>query len=120
MLRIAFIVAAVTLVGCASTREERAAAFEEELPQLVAACNGWRQSDVAVGQVVRGQGLNACSRLRDENSLRFADPAAANAYMRYTQGASPRNNDAAAAGAGAYQPVPTGMTTIYGPGGAPQ
>jgi hypothetical protein len=117
---IVVLAAATIFAGCAGTREQRAAAFQQEVPRLVAACNGWRQSDVVDGQVIRGAGLKACSRLRDENSLQSADPAAANAYMRYAQGASPRSNEAAAAGASAFQPAPSGMSTIYGPGGAPQ
>jgi hypothetical protein len=110
MLKIALVIVVFALAGCASTREERVAAFQQELPQLVAACNGWMQSDVSDGRVVRGDGLKGCSRLRDENSLRLADPAAVSAYMRYTQG--PRSNEAAAAAGG---PVGVAMTTDPGP-----
>lgn len=111
MLRIALIVAAITLVGCAGTREQRAAAFQREAPQWVAACNGWQQSDVTDGRVMRGQGLKGCSRLRDENSLRLADPAAVSAYLRYVQGG--RTNQAAAAGSGAFPAVPGGATVGF-------
>jgi hypothetical protein len=109
------IAAAIVFTGCATSREERAVAFQRELPQLVAACNNWRQSDVADGRIVRGAGLNGCSRLRDENSLQLAEPAAVSAYMRYTQG--PRSNEAAAAAGG---PAGAPMIMGYGPGGAPQ
>lgn len=108
MLRIALMVGAVTLVGCATPREERAAAFRQEAPQLVAACNGWQQSDVTDGEVVRGHGLKGCSRLRDENSLQLADPTAVSAYLRYVQGG--RTNQAAAAGSGAFPAAPSGAT----------
>jgi hypothetical protein len=108
MLRIALIVAAITLAGCAGTREQRAAAFQQEVPQLVAACNGWQQSDITDGEVIRGHGLKGCSRLRDENSLRLADPMAVSAYLRYVQGG--RTNQAAAAGSGAFPAVPGGAT----------
>lgn len=111
MLKVAFIVAAVTLVGCAGTREQRAAAFQREVPQLVAACNGWQQSDVTDGEVIRGHGLQGCSRLRDENSLQLADPMAVSAYLRYVQGG--RTNQAAAAGSGAFPAVPGGATVGF-------
>jgi len=35
MARIALFILAATLAGCASTRQERAAEFQRELPQLV-------------------------------------------------------------------------------------
>ena len=120
MLRIAALGIALTLAGCASTAQQRQAAFQQELPGLVAACNGWSQTDVSNGQIVRGVGLQACSRLRDENSLQLADPAAVTAYMRYTNGWRPNRISAAAAGASAFPSIPLGTTPIPGPGGAPQ
>jgi hypothetical protein len=106
---IVVLAAATIFAGCASTREERAAAFRQEAPRLVAACNGWQQSDVTDGEVVRGPGLRGCSRLRDENSLQLADPVAVGAYLRYVQGG--RTNDAAAAGASAF-PALGGSATV--------
>jgi hypothetical protein len=74
------LVLAVTLAGCASTRQERAAAFQRELPELVAACNGWIDPNSLHDE--RSDGFEACSRLAVKKSLGLADPVAASAYIR--------------------------------------
>jgi hypothetical protein len=85
MLKITCLTIALALAGCASTRQERAAAFQQELPQLVAACNGWIQVDARLdGPTIRRDGLKACDRLAAGDSLGLADPAAVRAYQRYT------------------------------------
>jgi hypothetical protein len=120
MLKIASLALAIALAGCAAPRQERARAFQAELPQLVAACNHWRQSDVTDdGRIARGEGLEACSRLRDENSLQLADASAVSAYRSYT---NTPTRAAATAGTGAgFAGAPYGAPTpILGPGGAPQ
>lgn len=84
MLKIASLIIAVTLAGCASTRQERAAAFQQELPQLVVACNGWIQADPRLdGTTSRRDGLAACNRLAVRKSLNLADPATVSAYQRH-------------------------------------
>ena len=73
----------IALTGCVSTRQERAAEFQRDLPQLVAACNGWIQVDSRLdGPTPRHDGWKACRRLAGKKSLGLADPAAANAYAR--------------------------------------
>ena len=89
MVKIALLVTAIALAGCASTRQERAAALQRELPQLVAACNGWFQVDPRVeGPTTRRDGLKACDRLAVGKSLTLADPDAVSAYQRYTSNKS--------------------------------
>jgi hypothetical protein len=84
MLKVALLMMAVTLAGCASTRQERAAAFYQELPQLVAACNGWMQADTRLdGPTIRRDGLAACNRLAVRQRLNLADPATVSAYQHY-------------------------------------
>jgi hypothetical protein len=84
MPKIASLIIAMTLAGCASTRQERAAAFQQELPQLVVACNGWIQADPRLdGPTIRRDGLAACNRLAVKKSLNLADPAAVSAYQNY-------------------------------------
>jgi hypothetical protein len=82
----------LTLGGCASTRQERAAAFQQELPQLVTACN-------AAFSYVGGppdRDINACTQLSVRKSLGLTDPATVRAYQRYssnkTQGAAARDS----------------------------
>ncbi len=109
MLKAIVVVAAATLfAGCASTREERAAAFQAELPQLVAACN-----EAFVSSADQTRNFNACSRLAAKNRLSLADPAAARAYVRSTSSRS--GGGQSNAGSMALSPSP-----ILGPGGAPQ
>ena len=80
-----YLMIAVALAGCASARQERAAAFQHDLPRLVAACNGWIQADAQLdGPTIRRDGLKACDRLAVGNSLGLADPATVSAYQRYT------------------------------------
>jgi hypothetical protein len=74
-----FLVAAATLVGCASTRRESAAAIQGELPQLVDACNGaFRDGrEQGLGIVAIPHGLDACDRLALGGSLDRVRPATA-------------------------------------------
>jgi hypothetical protein len=86
MLKVAlFLFAAATVVGCASTREERVAAIQAELPQLVDACNGAFEdgSKLGLGMVVINQGIDACDRLAYGRSLSLVRPATAELYQRY-------------------------------------
>ena len=80
MLKIALLIVAATLVGCASSRQERDAGFQQELPQLVAACNGW--ADPRLDSTIRRDGLKACDRLSVRQSLTLADPATVSLYHR--------------------------------------
>jgi len=81
-----FLVAAAALVGCASTHEQRVAAIQAELPQLVAACNDAFQGGSKVGLVVRSsQGIEACDRLAFAGSLDQVRPATAEAYQSYRE-----------------------------------
>lgn len=80
MRKLTLLVVAVVLAGCASTRAERAAAFQQELPQLVEACNGWL--DPRLDATSRRDGFNACERLSVKRSLTLADPATVQAYQR--------------------------------------
>ena len=75
----------VVLVGCASTREERVAAIQSELPQLVTACNGaFRDgSSMGLGIVAIDQGIEACDRLAFARSLDEVRPATAELYQHY-------------------------------------
>jgi len=80
-----FLVAAATLVGCASTRRESAAAIQGELPQLVDACNGAFRDGrgQGLGIVAIPHGLDACNRLALGGSLDRVRPATADYYQRY-------------------------------------
>jgi hypothetical protein len=80
MRKITLVAVAVALAGCASTRQERAAAFRQELPQLVTACNGW--ADPRLDAATRREGLRACDRLSVRKSLTLADPATVSLYQR--------------------------------------
>ena len=68
MPKIALLVIAVTLSGCASTSEESAIAFQQQLPQLVADCNlAFRDGgQFGVGIVAVSEGIDACDRLAKE------------------------------------------------------
>jgi hypothetical protein len=80
---VGLLIIGVTLAGCAGTRQERAAEFQHELPQLVADCNEWMQVGPRLdGPTIRHEGYKACRRLAGKKSLGLADPAAASAYMR--------------------------------------
>lgn len=80
MRKVVLLVLAVTLVGCASSRQERVAAIQSEFPQLVEACNGW-PAERAAG-LIAWNTIEACERLALHNSLRLAEPDAARAYVR--------------------------------------
>ena len=86
-----FIVVLV-LAGCASTREESAIAFQQQLPQLVADCNlAFRDgTQFSVGIVAVSEGIDACDRLAKERSLSLADPVAVNSYQSYNLGRAQR------------------------------
>jgi hypothetical protein len=79
MQKLALLFVAVTLAGCASTRQEWAAEFQRELPQLVTTCNG---SIDETAWLDRRDAFEACRRLAVRNSLNLADPAAVSAYER--------------------------------------
>jgi hypothetical protein len=86
MLKITLLItAAVTLAGCASARQERAAAFQQQLPQLVTACNALADpsGDAATS---RRDAAEACERLALNKSLGLADPPTVRAYLRYRAG----------------------------------
>jgi hypothetical protein len=104
MREIALLIIGVTLVACANTRQERAAAFQREAPQLVASCNE------AFNGAGPRTGFAACRRLAANNSLDLVDPAAASAYVRLN----------AMADAGGSSPGATNSTPSIGPGGVPQ
>ena len=89
MPKIALFIVAVALAGCASTRQERAAELQRELPQRVAACNGWIHVDTRLdGPTIQHDGLKACDRLAAKRRLGLADPATARAYMSDKNGRS--------------------------------
>ena len=94
MRNVILLIIGVAVAGCASARHERAAEFQRELPELVAACNG-----LADAAAPRG-GFNACRKLAVRESLGLADPAAARAYM------------SAMSGAGANQIIQSGASAI--------
>jgi len=85
MRKIVALVVALCLAGCASTREESASAFQQQVPQLVADCNlAFRDGTrFGVGIVAVSEGINACDRLARERSLSLADPVAVNSYQSY-------------------------------------
>ena len=85
MQKIALVIVAVTFSGCASTREESAIAFQEQLPQLVADCNmAFRDgTQFGLGVVAVSEGVDACDRLAHERSLSLANPAAVKSYQSY-------------------------------------
>jgi hypothetical protein len=109
MLKIALIAIAVALTGCATTRQERAAAFQQEAPQLVASCN---KAFSDAGPRTR-DGINACGRLATKDSLGLVEPATANAYTSYAN--SRRGSGMSNAGSVRNSPTP-----IPGPGGSTQ
>ncbi len=85
MRTIVLVITAAAIAGCASARQERAAQFQRELPQLVAACNDWVELDPALdGPTIRRDGFRACKRLSVRGSLHLADSAAVSAYQRVT------------------------------------
>jgi hypothetical protein len=107
MRNTALLVVAVTLASCASARQDRAAAFHREAPQLVASCN-----EAFGGTAARTRGgLDACRRLAAHDSLGLVDAAVAKAYVRLNarQASAPSN-----------APGPGNGTPSIGPGGAPQ
>ena len=79
MRNVALLVIAVALSGCAGTRQERAAEFQRELPQLVAACNSFSEE---IGRLERRDAFDACRRLAVRDSLELADLATVRAYVR--------------------------------------
>jgi len=90
VLKVSVLFLAAALAGCASTREESAAAIQAELPRLVAACNGaFRdgsvkgQETVTVRIAVITEGLDACDRLARAGSLDQVRPATAEIYQHY-------------------------------------
>jgi hypothetical protein len=105
----ALVVIGIVIAGCASTREERAAAFQREVPQLVATCNA---SFGGSGPRTR-EGVNACGRLANKKSLDLVDPSAARAYTSYAN--SRKGSGQSNAGSVRNSPSP-----IPGPGGSTQ
>jgi hypothetical protein len=106
--KIGLLIISAALAGCASTRQERAAEFQQELPELVASCNGWTQVDPRLdGPTIRHDGYKACRRLAGKNSLSSADPAAASAYRRtLSAGASSIQNSGASLTTAVPMPLP--------------
>jgi len=80
-----FLVPLAALAGCASTREERVAEVQGELPQLVASCNDAFQdgSKLGLGIVTISEGIEACDRLARAQSLGLVRPVTAELYRRY-------------------------------------
>jgi hypothetical protein len=85
MRKIALVIVTVTLSACASTREESAIAFQQQLPQLVADCNtAFRDgTKFGVGIVAISEGIDACDRLAKERSLSLVDATAIDSYQSY-------------------------------------
>ena len=110
MRKIASVIVAVTLSGCASTREESALAFQQQLPQLVADCNlAFRDgTQFGVGIVAVSEGIEACDRLAKERSLGLANPAAVNSYQgyRYSRARQDANCTYMASSTGCAPPQP--------------
>jgi hypothetical protein len=99
----------IALTGCVSTRQERAAEFQRDLPQLVAACNGWIQVDPRLdGPTIQHDGFKACRQLSVNKSLALVDPAIANAYVRSVSqnGANSIQNSGASATYAVPMPLP--------------
>ena len=84
MVKVTLFIAAVALAGCASTRQERAAEFQRQLPQLVASCNAL--GDERLDATVRLEGATACEQLALNKSLGLADRTAVSAYQRHRAG----------------------------------
>jgi len=76
MRNVVLFIVAVTAAGCASTGRESAAEFQQDLPQLIAACNQFSEFEPDRGHT------QACDRLALNRSLDLADRAARNAYLR--------------------------------------
>jgi hypothetical protein len=107
--KIGLLIIAATLTGCASTPEEKAAAFQRDLPQLVAACNGWIQVDSRLdGPTVRSDGFKACRQLSANKSLALVDPATAKVYVRTMneRGANSIRNSGASLTTAVPMPLP--------------
>ena len=85
MLKVALFLLAAALAACVTQRDERVAAIQAELPQLVDACNGaFRDgSPIGLGIVVISQGIDACDRLAQGRSLALVRPTTAELYQRY-------------------------------------
>src|SRR5215467_143465 len=118
MLKVtSFLIAATALAGCASTREERVAAIQAELPQLVDACNGAFQDGrkLGLGIVTVSEGIEACGRLADARSLDLVRPVTAELYRRYRAEERTRTGshmqDEAARATQAFGPWPAGTGT---------
>ena len=119
-----FVLATAVLAGCASTREERLAAIQAELPKLVTACNG----AFGDGSELVPIGIEACDRLARARSLDLADPAAAELYRRYSAEKTLREANRAAEAMSALKPglgtptvsyTPEGCQACAGSGSAP-
>ena len=108
MTKIGLLVIAAALAGCAGIRQEKAAEFQQELPELVASYNGWIQVDSRLdGPTVRHDGYQACRRLAGKKSLSLADPAAASMYRRtLNAGASSIQNSGASLITAVPMPLP--------------
>jgi hypothetical protein len=107
--KLGLLIIAATLAGCASTRQEKAAAFQRDLPQLVAACNGWIEVDPRLdGPTIRSDGFKACRQLSVNKSLTLVHPAIASAYVRSVShnGASSIQNSGASATYAVPMPLP--------------
>jgi hypothetical protein len=85
MLKGTLFVIALALAGCASTREQSAIEFQQQLPQLVTDCNtAFRDgAKFGVAVVAISEGIDACDRLAKERSLSLAETAAVDSYQRY-------------------------------------
>ena len=108
MRTVALLIIGVTLAGCASTQQERAAEFQRELPQIVAACNGWIQVDPRLdGPTTRHDGWKACRRLAGTNNLGLVHSAARTEYLRSAStGANKIMNVGASATTAVPMPLP--------------
>lgn len=71
MFKPGVLITALVFAGCASTpTPQEEAAFQRELPQVVASCNQFAQRKVPFASE------QACDRLADRKLLSLADPAA--------------------------------------------
>jgi len=86
MSKITLLFIVVALAGCA-TRQERVAAIQAELPQLVTACNGAFRDGRSLGRgiVTVREGIEACDRLAFAGSLDQVRPATAEVYEHYKE-----------------------------------
>jgi hypothetical protein len=78
MSKLTLLIAAIALVGHASTHAQRADASQRDVQRLVAACNGLADSGKPERRSVR-----ACESLAADGRLTLVEPAAVTTYRHY-------------------------------------